>query len=73
MNAPLGRAVGNALEIIECLDTLKGTGPTELTEVVTRLATRMVLLAGQDPDEDAATRRVAGALSSGRALDTFAA
>ena len=39
MNAPLGRAVGNALEIIECLETLKGTGPTELTAVIRVLAT----------------------------------
>jgi pyrimidine-nucleoside phosphorylase len=72
MDAPLGRAVGNALEIIECLDTLKGRGPAELTEVVTYLASRMVLLAGQEQNEAAAATRVASALSSGRALDTFA-
>jgi thymidine phosphorylase len=72
MDAPLGHAIGNALEIIECLDTLKGTGPSELTEVVTYLASRMVLLAGQERSEQAATARVADALSSGRALDTFA-
>jgi len=71
MNAPLGRAIGNALEIIECLDTLKGTGPTELTAVVRVLATRMVMLAGLDRDEDAATGRVDAALTSGRALDVF--
>jgi pyrimidine-nucleoside phosphorylase len=71
MNAPLGRAIGNALEIIECLDTLKGTGPTELTAVIRVLATRMVLLAGLDRDEDAATRRVDVALTSGRALEIF--
>jgi pyrimidine-nucleoside phosphorylase len=71
MNAPLGRAIGNALEIIECLDTLKGTGPTELTAVVRVLATRMVMLAGLDRAEDAATRRVDAALASGRALDVF--
>jgi pyrimidine-nucleoside phosphorylase len=72
MDAPLGRAVGNALEIVECLDTLKGKGPTELMEAVAYLASRMVLLAGQERDEQAATRRVADALSSGRALETFA-
>jgi pyrimidine-nucleoside phosphorylase len=71
MDAPLGHAVGNALEIIECLDTLKGQGPPELTAVVTYLASRMVLLAGQEASEEAAAARVAGALSSGRALDTF--
>jgi pyrimidine-nucleoside phosphorylase len=72
MNAPLGRAVGNALEIIECLDTLKGKGPADVTEEVAYLASRMVLLAGQERSEDAASTRVAEALSSGRALETFA-
>src|SRR4029079_5867327 len=72
MDVPLGRAVGNALEIVECLDTLKGKGPAEVTEAVTYLASRMVVLAERAPDEVAATRRVADALSSGRALETFA-
>ncbi len=72
MNAPLGRAVGNALEIIECLETLNGTGPAELTDVIRVLATRMVMLGGLEGDESAAARRVDGALASGRALDVFA-
>ena len=72
MNAPLGRAVGNALEIVECLDTLKGKGSAEVMEEVSYLASRMVLLAGQERSEEAATKRVADALSSGRALETFA-
>jgi pyrimidine-nucleoside phosphorylase len=72
MDVPLGRAVGNALEIVECLETLKGKGPAALAEEVTHLASRMVVLAGQDSTEAAATRRVADALSSGRALETFA-
>jgi pyrimidine-nucleoside phosphorylase len=72
MDAPLGRAVGNALEIIECLETLKGSGPAEITDVVRVLATRMVLLAGLEHGEPAAARRVDDALSSGRALEIFA-
>ncbi len=72
MSAPLGRAVGNALEIIECLETLKGDGSSELTGVIRVLATRMVMLAGLDRDENAAARRVDDALSSGRALEVFA-
>jgi len=71
MDAPLGRAVGNSLEIIECLETLKGTGPPELVEVVEALAARMVRLAGLEREDDAAMSRVRGALSSGRALETF--
>jgi pyrimidine-nucleoside phosphorylase len=72
MDVPLGRAVGNALEIIECLETLKGKGPAELSEAVTYLASRMVVLAGQERSQEAATTRVTDALSSGRALQTFA-
>jgi pyrimidine-nucleoside phosphorylase len=72
MNAPLGRAVGNALEIIECLDTLKGTGPDELTAVIRVLATRIVILSGLERDEATATRQVERALASGDALDVFA-
>ncbi len=72
MNAPLGRAVGNALEIIECLETLKGTGPTELTGVIRVLATRMVMLAGVEREEVDAARRVDEALATGRALEVFA-
>jgi pyrimidine-nucleoside phosphorylase len=72
MDVPLGRAVGNALEIVECLETLKGKGPSEVTESVMHLASRMVVLAEQAPSEAAATDRVEDALASGRALETFA-
>ncbi|MEQ1759335.1 MAG: thymidine phosphorylase [Vicinamibacterales bacterium] len=71
MEAPLGASIGNALEIIECLDTLKGQGSSELASVATRLASRMVVLAGMAPDAAAATARVEEALASGKALATF--
>jgi pyrimidine-nucleoside phosphorylase len=71
MEAPLGSSIGNALEIIECLDTLKGVGSSELAAVTTRLASRMVVLAGLESDVAAANARVEAALSSGRALETF--
>jgi pyrimidine-nucleoside phosphorylase len=71
MDAPLGRAVGNALEIVECIETLKGTGPPDVVELLRAMATRMVLLAGIETGEAAATRRVEGALHSGRALETL--
>ncbi len=72
MNAPLGRAVGNALEVAECLDTLKGHGPLALTDVVRRLALRMVILGGVERESTAAAARVDAALASGQALQTFA-
>jgi pyrimidine-nucleoside phosphorylase len=71
MDTPLGVAVGNALEIIECLDTLKGHGPKELEAVVVRLGTRMLILGGIEQDAPAAAARVQQALASGRALETF--
>lgn len=71
MEAPLGRAVGNALEIRECIATLGGDGPPELTDVALRLAARMVVLAGVETDAAAAFRRVRETLDSGRALETF--
>jgi pyrimidine-nucleoside phosphorylase len=72
MDAPLGCAIGNSLEIIECLDTLKGQGPADLTAVVVRLASRMVVMAGIASDDRTASARVAHALESGLALQTFA-
>lgn len=72
MDAPLGCAVGNALEIRECIDTLQGRGPEALTELVTRIASRMVHLGGLVSEADA-DARVAAALAGGAALERFAA
>jgi thymidine phosphorylase len=71
MDEPLGHAIGNSLEIIECLETLKGRGPAELTDVVRRLAARMVTLGGV-ADDGSALERVDRVLSSGQALAKFA-
>ena len=72
MDAPLGHAVGNALEIIECVDILKGAGPEDVMSVAIRLAARMLVVGGVEPDTAAASTRAATALASGRALETFA-
>ena len=72
MDAPLGMAIGNALEILECMEALRGAGPPALTALVTRLASRMIVLGGGAVDDTAAAARVEEALSSGRALATFA-
>jgi pyrimidine-nucleoside phosphorylase/thymidine phosphorylase len=71
MDEPLGRSVGNSLEIIECFETLKGRGPADLIAIVERLAARMIVLGGVESDEGAAGRRVRDALESGRALATL--
>ncbi len=71
MDAPLGRAVGNALEVRECIDTLCGQGPKDLEELSVELAARMVRLGGLAADDAAATVRVRSALSSGQGLQVF--
>jgi pyrimidine-nucleoside phosphorylase len=70
MDAPLGRAVGNALEIEECIDVLAGRGPSDVAELCVALAGRMLRLAGGG-DEHAANARVRGVLASGAALEKF--
>jgi pyrimidine-nucleoside phosphorylase len=71
MDAPLGRAVGNALEVVECLDVLKGKGPQDLVDVSVELAARMLVL-GKVADEFAdAETRVRRAIASGAGLDRF--
>jgi pyrimidine-nucleoside phosphorylase len=71
MHVPLGRAVGNALEVIEALETLKGRGPPDLETLSVALAARMVLLGGQAATLDEAETRVREALTSGRGVEKF--
>ncbi|MBK7349312.1 MAG: thymidine phosphorylase [Gemmatimonadetes bacterium] len=71
MDRPLGRAIGNALEVEETLLALSGQGPEDLLTVTRALAMEMVLLAGRAPDPAAARRLVDDALASGAALDRF--
>jgi thymidine phosphorylase len=71
MDAPLGRFVGNSLEVIESIETLKGNGPAELTELSVLLAARMVEQAGVAADPADAERRVRAALASGAGLEVF--
>ena len=71
MDAPLGCAVGNALEVIECIEVLKGRGPADLVEVSLELAERMLLVGKVAPDRPDAKRRVAEARASGVGLERF--
>jgi pyrimidine-nucleoside phosphorylase len=71
MDAPLGRAVGNALEVIESIETLRGQGPRDLTELSVLLAARMVLLAGRAATAEDAERLVREAMTSGAGLERF--
>jgi pyrimidine-nucleoside phosphorylase len=71
MDAPLGRMVGNAVEVIECVEVLKGRGPADLEALSVLLTSRMLLLAGVASSEEDADRRVRGALASGAGLERF--
>jgi pyrimidine-nucleoside phosphorylase len=71
MESPLGRAVGNSLEVIESIETLKGRGPKDLTDLSALLAARMVKLAGLAKDDAEADAKVRTALDSGAGLEVF--
>ena len=66
MDTPLGRAVGNAVEVEEAVATLRGEGPPDLVAVTLALAREMLRLAGIDADP-------AAALADGRALAAYRA
>ena len=71
MEQPLGRNVGNALEVAECVETLKGRGPKDLESLSVELAAWMVHLAGTAQTLDTARTRVRQALTGGAGLDRF--
>ena len=71
MDAPLGREVGNASEVIESIETLKGSGPADLEQLSVLLAARMLVVAGVVRDEADAETRVRGAIASGAGVEKF--
>ncbi|HEV2175681.1 MAG TPA: thymidine phosphorylase [Terriglobia bacterium] len=71
MDQPLGRAVGNALEVIECIETLKGRGPRDLVEISRELTAAMFLLGGVERSIESARARFDSVLASGQALERF--
>ncbi len=73
MDAPLGRAVGNASEMIESIETLKGRGPRDLEDLSVDLAARMVVRSGVAKTMAEAEQRVRRALSSGAGVEKFRA
>lgn len=71
MEQPLGKAIGNALEVREAIDVLKGGGPEDIRELSLRLAAEMILLGGCAEDRKSAEEMAAEALDSGKALEKF--
>lgn len=70
MDRPLGDAIGNTLEVKEAIDTLRGHGPEDFTEICVILATDMLYLAGKGSAEEC-EKMVKGALLDGSALETL--
>jgi pyrimidine-nucleoside phosphorylase len=68
MDRPLGHACGNALEVAEAIEVLKGSGPGDLIEVTMALGAAMLVLAAAASSQEAARTMMADAISSGRAL-----
>jgi pyrimidine-nucleoside phosphorylase len=71
MDSPLGRAIGNTVEVIESIETLRGHGPSDLTVLSVLLAARMVLMAERATTMADAERQVREALASGAGLERF--
>lgn len=71
MSQPLGQSVGHSLEIIESIETLKGNGPKDLTELSVKLAAHMIHLGGVEKTYNTALKKAKQALKSGAALEKF--
>jgi pyrimidine-nucleoside phosphorylase len=69
MDEPLGRTVGNALEVKESIACLRGEGPADLMEVTLELAAEMLVVGGAAADITAACNRCRSAIADGSALD----
>ena len=72
MDRPLGNAIGNSLEVVEAIETLRGNGPADFTELCIALATHMLVISdrGDEATCEADVRRV---MADGSALATLAA
>lgn len=71
MSQPLGNAVGNALEVIEAIEVLKGKGPKALTDLVFELGAQMVVLAQKATTVAEAKQLLKEQITSGKALEQF--
>jgi pyrimidine-nucleoside phosphorylase len=73
MDVPLGRAIGNAIEVEEAVDTLLGHGPDDLTDICIELSSYMLLLAGAAESLDSCKALAEDSIKSGSAFDKLCA
>jgi pyrimidine-nucleoside phosphorylase len=71
MNQPLGAAVGNALEVLEAIDTLHGGGPADFREHCLHVSAQMLMLGRRAIDFDSGRRMAESAIASGAAFEKF--
>ncbi|MEB6201354.1 pyrimidine-nucleoside phosphorylase [Mammaliicoccus fleurettii] len=71
MSQPLGRAIGNGLEVKEAIETLKGEGPEDLTELVLTLGSQMVVLGNKAETLEEAREKLLEVIKNGKALVKF--
>jgi pyrimidine-nucleoside phosphorylase len=71
MNEPLGFTIGNALEVKEAIDTLKGHGPDDLTELCLELGSHMLVLAKAAKDHEEGVEKLKALIASGKAFEKF--
>ncbi|WP_140921218.1 pyrimidine-nucleoside phosphorylase [Limnobaculum xujianqingii] len=71
MSQPLGFAIGNALEMQEAIDTLRGKGPADLTELTLVLGSQMVMLAKKAKTLEEARQMLLEVINNGKALEKF--
>lgn len=69
MDQPLGYAIGNAIEVIEAIDLLKGNGPKDLLELTLTLGSNMLILAGRVKDEEEGKKLLKENIENGKALE----
>ncbi|HCD02645.1 MAG TPA: thymidine phosphorylase, partial [Planctomycetaceae bacterium] len=71
MDAPLGMAVGNAIEVAEAIDCLRGHGPADLRELSVQIVARMLVAGGVSDDLEKSVARAVAALDAGAGLERF--